>query len=930
MKIVECKINHLENPMGYYMPQTVFSWKVTEAKGKKQEAARVVVYGDEQMKDVIADTGWDKDASSLATELTFSVMPYTRYYWTAAVKSDAGEEAVSEVNWFETGKMEDSWQAKWITCDKEEQRLPIFAKKLDVKKEVASARLYIIGLGMYEATIDGKRVGEEWLTPYSNDYNQWLQYQTYDVTDMLKPDSTMEVMLGNGWWKGRYGFSSKPDGGGFFSDEWKLLAEVRVTYTDGTTEVIGTDDSWNVRRGKITFSGIYDGEQMDATLEDTTPVAATLDENAPKGRLMERLSTPVFVHEELKPIELINTPAGEQVLDLGQNMAGIFKLHVNEPKGTKIHLQVGEVMQQGNFYNENLRTAKAEYIYISDGVERDIMPKFTYYGYRYVKVEGISNLKAEDFTALVLYSDLHKAGDVKTSNDLVNKLVENTRWGLKGNFLDVPTDCPQRDERMGWTGDAQVFSPTATFLEESYAFYNKYLYDCWQEQQDLDGMVPDVVPSIGAAGQSSTVWGDMACIIPWNLYKFYGDKTILVNQFDSMKAWVDFIKKVDGDNHAWREHFHYGDWLALDNPSGKKDEVKGGTDDGFIASIYYGASADLVAKAAAVLGKDAEAKEYKALSDKIFEDVKYEYYSPSGRCCINTQTAYVLTLIYNLSCDEVRTKEFLRTKFVQSDYKLQTGFTGTPLLCNVLSDHGMEDIAYKLLLNEDYPGWLHEIKLGATTVWERWNSVEDDGSISSTGMNSLNHYSYGSIVEWIFRHGIGLNPVEDVPGFKKAVIKPTPSWNLKKMEGYYNSQAGLYKSAFEVVGPKTVKVNVTVPFDCEAELELYKASPATFEDKSNAAFTNVKDGKCILTAGDYEIVYETSESLKPVFNTHMSMRALFENDEVKKMIADMTGGNMDQIPTQMLDMPFRMFNDRYAGGAMTPLLDELDRRFKEM
>ncbi len=799
------------------------------------------------------------------------------------------------------------------------------SKEMCKAKELVKARLYIIGLGLYEASINGRKVGDEYLAPYSNDYNRWLQYQTYDITGLLQEENTLEVMLGNGWWKGRYGFTSKPGQEGFYSNEWKLLAEVRIWYEDGSCQVIGTDDSWTVKRSTITFSNIYDGEQRDDTLEELPAVSASLDENIPAGRLMERLSTPVRVYEVLKPAALLYTPAGETVFDFGQNMAGIFKCHIKAPRGARIHFQVGEVLQNGNFYNENLRTAKAEYIYVSDGVEKDICGKFTYYGYRYVKVEGLPSVKASDMEALVLYSELHRAGEIVTSNALVNKLVENTRWGLKGNFLDVPTDCPQRDERMGWTGDAQVFSPTASFLEESFAFYRKYLYDCWQEQQDLDGMVPDVVPSVGAAGRSSSVWGDMACIIPWNLYLFYGDKSILEEQFDSMKAWVDYIRKVDGEDHAWRRHFHYGDWLALDNPSGKKDEVMGGTDVGFIASIYYGASAGLVAKAAEVLGKNQEKKSYQALSDKIFADVKYEYFSGSGRCCIDTQTAYILTLLYHLSDNEEGIITALKKKFEENGNKLKTGFTGTPLLRNVLSDHGMEDIAYKLLLNEEYPGWLHEIKLGATTIWERWNSIEDDGSISSTGMNSLNHYSYGSVVEWIFRHAAGINPVEEVPGFKKAKLMPTPSWDLKKVAASYNSPAGLYESSFEVLDPKHVRVQVTVPFDCTAELTLYKAVPEAYRDQTNPAFAKADHGVLTLEAGKYEIVYETTESLKPVYSSYMPIKVLLGNEKVKKLVSEISRQNLDRIPGSMMGASLRDINSRHAGGAMTAMLDKLDQ-----
>ncbi len=934
MKIINCRMNHLENPMGYRMSRTVFSWKVVEAKGKRQESARIKVSLDEQFEQTVYDSGWSKQLDSLASRVNLDLEPRTCYYWQVSVKSDAGEEAVSNVNWFETAKLDEPWVGKWITCNSDETRHPVFKKYLKLGGKAVSARLYISGLGLYEAYLNGQKIGGEYLTPYSNDYNTWVQYQTYDITEALNRsgledsgqksggDSRLEVLLGNGWWKGRFGFNAR-HAEGFYGKDWKLIAEIHITYEDGTTEVIGTDESWTVTRSSITFSNIYDGEHRDDTLTETEEVQAVPDREPPKGTLTERMSTPVTVHEEITPIELIRTPSGEMVLDMGQNFAGIFRLHVNVPVGKVVHLQFGEILQDGNFYRDNLRTAKAEYIYTSDGKEKDLIPHFTYFGYRYVKIEGIPDLKTEDFTGLALYSDLTRTGTVETGNALVNQLIANTRWGLKSNFIDVPTDCPQRDERMGWTGDTQVFCATASFLEESYAFYAKYLYDCAQEQKVLGGMVPDVIPSAGHAGESSSVWGDAACIIPWTLYQFYGDISILEEQYESMKSWVEFIRKVDGEDHGWRKHFHYGDWLALDNLKGGTDEVKGGTDDGFIASVYYGNSARIVADAAGLLGNQKDEEEYRRLSEQIFRDTIEEYYSPTGRCCINTQTGYLLTLLYDLSRNPKMVRSMLRQNLEDHDYKLQTGFTGTPLLCNVLSDQGMEDLAYRLLLNEEYPGWLHEIKLGATTVWERWNSVNEDGSISSTGMNSLNHYSYGSIVEWIFRHAAGLNPVLDKPGFREAVMKPMPNWKLKSAKAEYDSPAGMYKSAWEAVDPNHVKQKVSVPFGCTARLTLYKAVPQTFEDQENPMFAHVEDGVCYLEAGEYEVVYQTSESLRKVLNSYLPVKVLMEEPKAAAALRQVSPG-VDQMPGNMMSMSLRQITEMYGNPQMAAMLDRLD------
>ena len=920
MRVYDAKVNHMTNPMGFFMDGVSFSWKVDEARGKAQKAARVRVAADEKMQEILFDSGMDEQADSLAYPVELALAPRTRYFWQVTVLSDAEEEADSEVQWFETSKMSEEWTGKWLTCDSTEKRHPIFSKEIAPAKEVAKARLYVTGLGLYEAYIDGKKVGDEYLTPYSNNYNRWVQYQTYDITDQIAGGGKLSILLGNGWYKGRFGFSAFEDKG-YYGNEWKVIADVVLTYTDGTEEVIGTDESWTVTRSRIMFSNLYDGEQIDATAPELPAEEPTVCD-APKGRLEARRSLPVVAHEHIKPVELIHTPAGEQVFDMGQNFAGIFTFRVKEPAGTKIHIQTGEVLQKGNFYNENLRSAKSEYIYISDGNETVIRPHFTYYGYRYVKVEGVSDLKIEDFTGLALYSDIEMGGDVETGHDLVNQLVSNVRWGMKGNFIDVPTDCPQRDERMGWTGDTQVFSPTATFLADTYAFYSKYLHDMYTEQMDLDGMVPDVVPSAGVHS-TACVWGDSSCIIPWNMYQFYGDKKILENQYDSMRNWVDYISRVDGDNHGWRSVFHYGDWLALDNPSGKTDEVMGGTDEGYIANVYYAASAGIVAKAARVLGYEADAKTYQALCDEQFEEVKKEYFSQTGRCCIKTQTALILALKYHLSENEELTKKTLRLLFQISGDKLKTGFTGMPLMCPVLSENGMNDLAYTLLLNEDYPGWLHEVKLGATTVWERWNSLDENGDISSTGMNSLNHYAYGSILEWVFRYVTGFRVSEEHPGSRHLLIAPTLNWKLKRAKGSYHSAAGTYETSWELADPSHVTVKVTVPFGCTAEIVLPLVSQETLADQSNPLFADVRDGKCFVGAGTYEVSYETTKPAKKMYSTYTPIQELVNNPEIVSAMGEQL--HLDQIPGQALAASFRQLAEAYPSASMSAeMLDQLD------
>jgi len=819
MKITHCQIAHLTNPMGFDLGRYTVTYLIAAAEGEKQVSARIRVAADEAMNTIIYDSGEREDISPLGFQLPVDFSPRTRYWWQVEAVTDEGDRGVSEVSWFETGKMQEDWQAKWITCDAREKRHPIFAHDMELPKPVKQARLYITALGLYEAYLNGGKIGDEYLTPYCNNYHQWLQVQTYDITRQLQNGGRLEVMLGNGWYKGRFCFVDYDrNAPGHYGNEWGLLAEVRVTYEDGAEAVFGTDESWKVRRGQIVDSNLYDGEIWDATLEDTQPEPVELY-SGKVPPLHDRLSVPVRIQQERKPVEKMITPKGEQVLDIGQNQAGIFSLRVHEPKGREIKIRVGEILQEGCFYRENLRSALAEYTYISDGKEHVIIPHFTFYGYRYVCIEGIDDVNPEDFRALVLHSDLPEAGSLTTGHALINKLMENVGWGMLGNFIDVPTDCPQRDERMGWTGDAQVFSPTACFYRDCYAFYRKFLYDMETEQRERGGAVPVVIPRFQLDDpDSSAVWGDAACIMPWNLYRYYGDRSILEQCYDSMKMWVDYITRTDGDDHAWRTHFHYGDWLGLDNPN--PDEITlGGTDNAFIADVYHRHSAVLLAKAARVLGKMEDAAQYDALAERLLKEIREEYFTSTGRLAVETQTAHVLALAYDLSPDRERTRAGLRRQFERSGNRLRTGFTGTPLLCPTFSENGMDDLAYQVLLREDYPGWLYQIHLGATTVWERWNSLLPDGTISSTGMNSFNHYAYGSIAEWIWRRCAGLQPVESAPGFTHVKICPKPHRAIGRVDAQYQSASGLWKIAWEIEDDN-LTLRFTVPFGCTAEVEL--------------------------------------------------------------------------------------------------------------
>ena len=908
MEITHLKVNHLVNPLGYDLGQPTISYVVRDTLAKKQEKAQILVSLDEDFSALLYDSGETDTITSTAFPLPIDLEPETRYYWKVRVWADNGESAESPAAWFETAKGGD-WKADWITpCTPKEMQMSVF-KTFSVTKPVARCRMYLTGVGLYELYINGEKQGDECLLPGFCDYDTWIQYQTWEIT-LQSGENEIEVLLGDGWYKGWYGLRQTQEN---YGDRLACIGELHIFYEDGTAEVITTDPTWQARKSRVVSSGIYPGEVYDAALDisETFPVEkADLD----KGKLSPRLSPPIKIHERIKPVELIHTPAGETVLDMGQNMVGWLGFHCKAPKGTKLYFQFGEILQDGNFYNDNLRTAKAEFTYIADGNECDVRQHFTFYGYRFVKITGWDGEPdVNDFRGLAIHSEMEELGDIETSDPLVNQLIHNAKWGQKGNFVDVPTDCPQRDERYGWTGDAQIFSGTACFNMDTYAFYTKYGKDIYAEQQKLNGSVPDVVPVANYPGDGSTAWGEAATVIPWNVYLHYGDKGILKRQYASMKAWVDYMKGEDdrsGGRRLWQSGFHYGDWLALDG--NVEGGVYGATDPHLIASGYYYHSTMIVAKAAKLLGKEADAEAYGRLAEEIRNAFIREYFTPAGNLSVDTMTAYVVVLYMGLTPDYAyeRVRRGLLNKLKKNRYHLNTGFVGTPYLCRMLSENGMNDLAYHLLLEKGFPGWLYEVLMGATTVWERWNSVLPDGKISGTEMNSLNHYAYGSIVEWMYRNMLGIQPMEEGAGFKKFRVAPAPNYQISWAKGCLRSAAGMIKSSWTIDGKK-LKMIVTVPFDAEAEIVLPDAdvkeikklrgkgesnggssadSVCESSDSNNSGIRRITQTGSSVTveaeAGTYIFEYEPTKPYRKVYSIDSPMEELMENPKTRKILEE--------------------------------------------
>lgn len=825
MYISRLRVNHKKNPLGFNLAKIHLSWEVKDVCGKWAVETRIIVSESSNMEKLVYDSGVQENYHENQMLVSFDLKPRTRYYWQVEVKDDKGDCAKSNPAWFETGKLQESWTAKWIGTKENEKRMPLLYKEFELKEKPESVRWHVCGLGLYEAYVNEKKAGREFLMPGYHCYDSFLEYQTLDVTELLSQGKNkIAVLLGEGWYKGRFGFDG--DYRNLYGNQKKCIGELHIRYANGQEECIVTDSSWKAEESSICENGIYDGEHIDETLEHKMLSVEEIEETRP---LVERFNPRIHKVEEFQPVS-VKQEDEALLLDFGETVTGWVEITGAFETGQKVMMQYGEVLQKGRFYRDNLRTAKAEFTYVSKGKGETIRPHFTYYGFRYVKIKGLNPEKEYKFTAYRIMSDIERTGWVATDHDKVNHLLENTLRSQKCNFLDIPTDCPQRDERMGWTGDAGIFASTACFHMDSGSFFHHYMKNMQAEQEKCNGAIPFFVPRPKVKKEEHTnpfyldsgaaVWGDAATLIPWKLYQFYGDKAMLEEQYPVMKAWVDYEYERTKENeipYLWQNDRQLGDWLALDN--GNINNPIGKTDSGFIASVYHYWSTKMVKEAAESLGLE-ESKVY-AEREKEIRNAILNYYFPDKKFCLEyTQTACALLLYLKLYPEGER--EVITAKLAEllkkNNGHLNTGFVGTPILCMALSENGQNQLAYDLLLNEDYPGWLHEVNLGATTVWERWNSLEEDGSISGTGMNSLNHYAYGSIAEWIYRYMCGLNP--SIGEAVKMTIYPMPDQRLKKAEGSWRSVFGKYVCAWNWKSEQEVVCNIEVPFNANARFIL--------------------------------------------------------------------------------------------------------------
>jgi alpha-L-rhamnosidase len=820
------RFEHLQEPLGIGVAHPRLSWSIeTNAPNWRQSKYQIEAYDD---RDHLRDqTGWVLSPESVLVPWPFAPLA-SRARLHVRVRVRDVEERISpwsELTAVEAGLLHpDDWTARFVTPDWDEdttrpQPCPLLRREFAVRSGVVRARLYVTALGLYEAQINGAVVGDHVMAPGWTSYEHRLRYQTFDVTALLcEGRNALGAILGDGWFRGRLGYH----GGrrNIYGDRLALLAQLEIAYTDGGTERIVTDDAWRAATGPILASDIYDGETYDARLEAPGWSAPRFDDSRWAGvRLVERdlaklvaaSGPPVRRTEELAPVATTTLPSGRIIVDFGQNLVGRLRLAVSGPAGQTVTLRHAEVLENGELCTRPLRIAAAtdRYTLAGNGLET-WEPHFTFHGFRYAEVDGWpGELHDGALRAVVIHSDLERTGWFECSDPLVNRLHENVVWGMRGNFVDVPTDCPQRDERLGWTGDIQVFSPTASFLYDSAGFLQSWLADLAAEQAAAGGMVPFFVPNVMSVPVSpAAAWGDAAVIVPWVLYQRFGDAGILAKQFDSMRAWVDLVAGVAGPSRLWEQGMQFGDWLDPHAPPDKPGAAR--TAPYVVATAYFARSSDLLAQAAGVLGCTAEAEHYAALAADVRAAFAREYITVAGRLVSDATTAYALALQFSLlptATQRQAAGKRLAALVRGSGYRISTGFVGTPLVCDALCEAGEYDAAFRLLMQRECPSWLYPVTMGATTIWERWDSMLPDGSINPGEMTSFNHYALGAVADWLHRTVAGLAPA--APGYRRLAIQPHPGGGLTSARACHRTPYGTAECSWQVyAGVMTVEVEI--------------------------------------------------------------------------------------------------------------------------
>lgn len=789
----------------------------------------------------VGDWSTETESQILVPYTGKKLNPFTEYPVVVKVMDDKGEAAEAATS-FETGRMGTAWKAQWITDGeyhftekKISPKTMTFRKKIHCEKKIAKARMYVTALGIYEMTLNGEKVGDIYFAPGFTSYKHQLQYQTYDVTKQLKSAEGMEneliAIVGGGWAVGSFTYKSVNRN---YADRQALLCELRIAYEDGSEEIIGTDESWDVTLdGAVKETEFYNGEVYDATV-DMEKIAwhkAAKEQVKLQPEIMAQYGAPVKAHEVFHPVSVAKAPSGVVIYDFGQNFAGVISAKIKGTKGQKITFRHAEILMDGELFTKPLRSAKQEAVYICRDGEQTWSPRMTYMGFRYVSMEGAAEEDVE-LSAIALYSDVEDNGEFSCSNELVNKLQSSIRWGAKSNFVDIPTDCPQRDERMGWTGDIALFSPTAAYNFDMSRFLEKWFKDV-RSEQNKGGGIPVTVPLVVVPGQWEIMipmavdhWGDVCILAPWAEYKMRGDLGLLKTMYPTMKRYMKACKfwaslgSVGKHKYIWKLLHHYGDWCA---PGiGLWAWMGRGK---WTATACMSHSSKILSQIAELLGEKEDAVYYRNLSEKTAE--AYRDLLMEKDCTVKKefQTAYVLPLYYGMLSkeDKKKTAAHLARIVRENDYHIATGFPGTPYILFALADNGYEEDAFKMLMTDTCPSWLYEMKVGGTTIWERWDALREDGTCNTGeddgtgGMVSFNHFSYGAVGDFLYRRIAGIEMLSG--GGKKVRIAPMVGGELTQARGVVNTAYGKLTSEWWITDEKFT-LHVDIPCSTTAIVKL--------------------------------------------------------------------------------------------------------------
>lgn len=817
LQITSFTVEYRAHALGIDEEKPRFSWVLGSDRQNTFQSSYTLTV---RAGDTPVFTGAGGSESVLVEYAGEALKPRTVYTAELVVTDNYGNTASAKTT-FETGVMGDL-KGEFVGRDFGDV-VPELSRTFTLAKKPVRARIYATALGVMELFVNGKRVGEDYDAPGWTSYSHRLQYETYDVTALLhEGENTLSALIGKGWYSGVVGYFHTKNN---YGDKNALLLELALTFEDGSEQILTTDQSWTAKESALRFSEFQDGELFDATFEakESFPVEVV---SYPKGNILAQIDEPVRVTERISGKQLIVTPKGEKVIDFGQNATGIVEFTAEGTRGQKVTLSHAEVLdEEGNFYTANLRAAKAQDTYILAGGKETFRPHFTFHGFRYAAVEGVDPAECI-FEAVALSSRLRETGQIQTSDPALNRLISNIKRSQRDNFLDVPTDCPQRDERCGWTADANVFAETAAYNYDVKRFFRKWLRDLVAEQLP-DGSVPYIVPNVGGGTGTAALWADAVTMIPFTMYRMYGELSFLEEAYSAMRKYAG--KGLSGmENGLIRSGFQYGDWLALDRDELMPATGPGSTDSYFVANVFFQHSLCILRDAAELLGREAEAGEYRVLQEEHLSAVRREYFTPTGRMVSETQTALTLALYFHIAPDEFRSALAARlaANLERHGNHLTTGFAGTPYLLFALSENGYHDRAVSLLLSHSYPGWLYAVDRGATTIWERWNGIKEDGTFSDPSMNSFNHYAYGSVGAFLYRGIAGIAPLE--PGFSKISLTPRLSKGLPVFQASFESPHGVIRCGYRAAGGE-VRIEVTVPQGVTAELTLPNGERHTLE-----------------------------------------------------------------------------------------------------